>query len=205
MGKDGPPEGGPSFYDAKEDFYMDTKEYTLAIIQELSEVMKRIDPEQGSCLCDTILSAKRVFVAGVGRSGMAARGFAMRLMHLGLTAYMCGETVTPGIKAGDLLLVVSGSGETSSPASMAQKAREQGADVALVTVRPDSTIGRLAKTVLQVPAPTPKAENSFQSIQPMGSLFEQSCGLILDGLVMVLMERLGENGDEMFARHANLE
>lgn len=184
---------------------MDTKEYTLAIIQELSEVMERIDPEQGSCLCDTILSAKRVFVAGVGRSGMAARGFAMRLMHLGLTAYMCGETTTPGIKAGDLLLVVSGSGETSSPAGMARKAREQGADVALVTVRPDSTIGRLAKTILQVPAPTPKAENSFRSIQPMGSLFEQSCGLILDGLVMVLMERLGENGDEMFARHANLE
>lgn len=184
---------------------MDTREYTLAILEELSQVARGIDPRQGEQLCDAILKANRIFVAGVGRSGMAARGFAMRLMHLGLTSYMCGETTTPGIKAGDLLLVVSGSGETGSPANMASKAREVGAQVALVTVRPQSTIGAMAATVLQVPAPTPKAENSFQSIQPMGSLFEQSCGLILDGLVLLLMQRLGEGEASMFARHANLE
>ncbi|MEA4933073.1 MAG: 6-phospho-3-hexuloisomerase [Lawsonibacter sp.] len=184
---------------------MDTKEYGLAITKELAAVMELVDSLEGERLCEAILSARRIFIAGVGRSGMAARGFAMRLMHLGLTTYVCGEVVTPSAGGGDLLLVVSGSGETGGLPIMAQKAKDMGASVALVTVRPDSTIGLLADAILRVPAPTPKAENSFRSIQPMGSLFEQSCYLILDALVMELMERLGTTEKAMFARHANLE
>ena len=184
---------------------MDTKEYSLAITKELAAVMELVDPQEGEHLCKAILSAGRIFVAGVGRSGMASRGFAMRLMHMGLTVYVCGEIVTPSAQAGDLLLVVSGSGETGGLPMIAKKAKELGASVALVTVRPDSTIGRLADVILQVPAPTPKAENSFRAIQPMGSLFEQSCYLILDALVLELMDRLGATEQAMFARHANLE
>ena len=184
---------------------MDTRLRARAIVGELTAVMEQVDPREGEALCAAILSARRVFVAGAGRSGMAARGFAMRLMHLGRTAYVCGETTTPGIGAGDLLVVVSGSGETASLAAAARKARAQGAALALVTVRPESTVGGLAEHILRVPAPTPKADSAFRSIQPMGSLFEQACFLLLDALVLELMDRLGETEATMFARHANLE
>jgi 6-phospho-3-hexuloisomerase len=42
-------------------------------------------------------------------------------MHLGYTVFIVGETNTPAILEGDLLLVASGSGTTSSVVSSAEK------------------------------------------------------------------------------------
>ena len=184
---------------------MNTKTAALEITSELRAVLERMPGEASEPLCAAILSARRILAAGAGRSGPAARAFAMRLMHLGLPAYVCGETATPGMGPGDLLFVVSGSGETESLAAMARKAKGLGGNLALLTVRPESAIGRLADAVTAIPAPPPKADNAFSSIQPMGSLFEQCCLVFLDGLVMELMERLSQTEDAMFARHANLE
>ena len=36
----------------------------------------------------------------------------MRMMHVGLDAYVVGETVTPSLEADDIFIVGSGSGET---------------------------------------------------------------------------------------------
>ena len=47
-----------------------------------------------------LLSAKRIYVIGAGRSGLVAKAFAMRLMHLGLHAYVVGETITPAMTKG---------------------------------------------------------------------------------------------------------
>lgn len=184
---------------------MDTVQYGARITRELSAAMERVDAEACERLCDAILAAGKIFVAGAGRSGLAAKAFAMRLMHLGFTVFVCGETVTPNITGKDLLLIVSGSGETGSLAGMAEKARKLGASVALMTTRPESAAGRSAGVILTVPAPTPKADNAFVSIQPMGSLFEQSCLILLDAMVIRLMERKKMDEDAMYARHANLE
>ncbi|MEM2817946.1 MAG: SIS domain-containing protein, partial [Archaeoglobaceae archaeon] len=51
-----------------------------------------------------IEEAERIFVVGIGRSGLVAKAFAMRLMHLGYKAFVIGETTTPRIEAGDLLV-----------------------------------------------------------------------------------------------------
>jgi len=78
----------------------------------------------------------------------------------------------------------------------------------LLTIVPRSPIGTIADVVVQVPAPSPKAEdaaNAVGSIQPMGSLFEQSLFLLGDCLILALMQRNQQNSDEMFTRHANLE
>ena len=45
---------------------------------------------------------KKIVVAGPGRMGYAARGFAMRLGHMGFEAWMLGDTTVPQIKSGDL-------------------------------------------------------------------------------------------------------
>ena len=185
---------------------MDTSAYTAAILAELSRTLAEVPPEQGEELAEMILRAKRIFAAGAGRSGLAARAFAMRLMHMGLSAYVCGETATPSLQAGDLFLAVSGSGNTATLLCMAEKAKKLGAQLATVTTRPDGAIGRLADLTIRIPAPTrDRPEKDFTSIQPMGSLFEQSCQLFLDAVVLRLMEKQGSSADEMSGRHANLE
>ena len=45
---------------------------------------------------------------GAGRSALALKMVAMRLRHLGLDAYVAGETISPALGEGDLLLVASG-------------------------------------------------------------------------------------------------
>ncbi len=131
----------------------------------------------------------------------------MRLMHLGFAAFVVGETTTPAVTADDLLLIGSGSGETASLVAIAEKAKAVGARVGLVTIVPDSRVGRLADALVRIQAPTPKAERRGRtaSIQPMGTLFEQTMLIFLDSVVLRLTERMGVDADAMFARHANLE
>lgn len=180
-----------------------------AIIGELEEYSKKISGEEIEAVADILAKADRIFVAGAGRTGFASRGFANRLMHLGKQTYFVGETTTPSIKPGDVLLVGSGSGSTESLVAMAKKARRIGAQVVTVTMFPDHEIGREAAASIKIPGATPKKnpedEDSAVSIQPMGTLFEQLCWLTYDSLVMALMDKLGMTAEEMFTRHANLE
>ena len=83
-----------------------------SILQELTENEKRVSQDEMEKFADAILKADRIFVAGAGRSGFVARAFANRLMHMGLTVFFVGEPTTPAIKASDLLVIGSGSGET---------------------------------------------------------------------------------------------
>jgi 6-phospho-3-hexuloisomerase len=177
------------------------------VCDELYGTLGQINSTETDKLICMVCSANRIFVAGAGRSGLFVRAFAMRLMHLGFTTYVVGEIVTPAIKEGDLLLIASGSGETGSLVSMADKAKSHGVDVALVSIFVDSTIGKIADVVVEIPAPTPKAKKASKvtSIQPMGSLFEQSMLLFFECLVMMIMNKIGKDSDAMFTLHANLE
>ena len=64
-----------------------------------------------------------------------------------------------------------------------------------------------ADVVIEISAPSPKSakEGQIKSIQPMGSLFEQSEGLFMDIAIMMLMEKNHIDSDTMFGRHANME
>ena len=151
--------------------------------------------------------AQEVFCAGAGRSGFQVKGFAMRLMHMGINSYVVGETCTPNIRENGLLVICSGSGETKSLVNHANKAKEVGAKIALITINPESTIAKLADVVVEISAPSPKSakQGDIKSIQPMGSLFEQSEGIFMDISIMMLMEKRNLDSDTMFGRHANME
>lgn len=179
------------------------------IVNEIAEYSPKVRQEDVRAFAKAIKQAKRIFVAGAGRSGFAARGFSNRLMHLGLIAYFVGEPTTPSIGQGDILVVGSGSGTTASLAVNAEKAKKAGAQVATITIFPKAKIGQLADVVVQLPGATPKRsegeEDSAVSVQPMGSLFEQLSWLTYDATIMELMTLLDETSDTMFPRHANLE
>ncbi|SDC92594.1 6-phospho-3-hexuloisomerase [Paenibacillus sp. UNCCL117] len=185
---------------------MQINQYTVEIVKELQLSAAQIAAEEAEKLARLLLSADRVFLAGAGRSGLMGRAFAMRLMHMGLQAYVVGETVTPGIAANDVLVIGSGSGETKSLVSMVHKAKELGAAVALVTTAPESAIGRLASASVKLPGlPKDRLDGSVTTVQPMASLFEQTLLLFYDSVILRMMELKGLSSDMMYARHANLE
>jgi len=186
---------------------MNINEYSMSIVDELKQVMSQLDPVNCEKFVDIILSSGRVFVAGAGRSGFMVKSFAMRLMHMGFESYVVGETTTPNIESGNLLVIASGSGETGSLVSIAQKAKQFNALLALVSIFPESSIGRLADIKMKINAPTPKVKTGtgVKSIQPMGSLFEQSLLIFFDTIILGLMDKQGKNTDTMFGKHANLE
>ena len=181
--------------------------YLKEILRELEQNACLVRDEELNAAADVILKAERIFVAGAGRSGFAARAFSNRLMHLGRTVYFVGEPTTPAICGGDLLVIGSGSGETASLAAMAGKAKARGAGLAVVTIHPDSTIGQLADCLICLPGSTPKSdqEDTCSSVQIMADLFEQLSWLVYDVLIRYLMDRTGVTEEEMFERHANLE
>lgn len=177
------------------------------VLAELTAVLLQIDAQAVERLLQQILSAERIFVAGVGRSGLIISCFAMRLMHLGLTVHVVGHVTTPAISARDLLLIGSASGATQSLLVHATSARQAGARLAVVTAMAGSALVEMADIVLMIPAPTPKADpaQTELSVQPMASLFEQVLLITLDSICMLLMERLDLDESDMFLRHANLE
>lgn len=176
------------------------------ISKELSRSVDLISEEQVEQLADRILRSKKVFVAGAGRSGLMMRAFAMRLMQMGTEAYVVGETVTPNMEASDTLIIGSGSGETRSLVPVAEKAKSLGGSVAVVTIFPESTMGKLAELAVKLPG-APKDQSSYtaQTIQPMGALFEQTLLVFCDAVILKIMEKQGLSSGTMFGRHANLE
>ena len=181
-----------------------------SILDELRRTLNRISCDEVEALVREVTGAQRIFVAGAGRSGLVMGSFAMRLAQLGRPAHVVGETTSPPIQPGDLLLIGSGSGVTDRLVHYAEKAAEAGARVAAATAVPDAPAARLADVVVVIPAPTPKSSEAtggkeHRSHQPMGTLFEQSLGVMLDACVLLLMARLDETGRSMFDRHANLE
>lgn len=183
-------------------------DFKVLTAQLLEELKTSFDSIQGvERLPHEIIQAKRIFIAGKGRSGLQMRAFAMRLMHLGFPVHVVDEVTTPAIQADDLLLIGSGSGRTASLVQYAEKAKVLHARLALVTIQSDSPIARLADCLVTIQAATPKIEQSapIHSIQPMGSLFEQTLGLMLDLMIVQLMAERNLSSEQMFTRHANLE
>lgn len=186
---------------------MESTSYVHEIVGELYRTLSHIATRDAERLVEKVIMSKKIMVAGAGRSGLAMKAFAMRLAHLGFDAYVVGETVTPNFEPADLLLIGSGSGETGSLLSVAGKAAAIGGCVALLTIFPQSSIGQLADITLRIPAPSPKVSGGeeWTSIQPMGSLFEQSLFIFLDIIVLKLMEQMANDSSTIFKRHANLE
>ena len=100
----------------------------------------------------------------MGRSGFMMRGFAMRLMHMGYTTYVVGETTTPAILEGDLLVLGSGSGKTSSLVAMANKAKEMGAKIALISSNDKEGIAEVADCIVKVETQAKDKSDSGKSI-----------------------------------------
>jgi 6-phospho-3-hexuloisomerase len=178
------------------------------ILVEVAACVHQVSAESLTQAGALIESASRIFVAGAGRSGLCMRALGMRLTHIGKTVYVVGETTTPAIAPADLLIIGSGSGRTASLLAIAAQARRQGAIIQLFTTDAASPLAAQADYRVVIPAPaykTTEQERGRISIQPLGTLFEQSLFILCDCLILDLMQRSGVSAAQMFERHANLE
>jgi len=164
----------------------------------LKNILDRLPEDTVSRAAACINRHRRIFVYAAGRSGLMLKAFAMRLAQMGRTVYVVGETVTPALEPGDLLILASASGKTQSVCRYAQKAKEIGADLFIITATADSPLTQIAPADILISAPN---KNSAASGQIMGSLFEQSLLLLCDNIT----ENLGADPAQMRLRHANLE
>jgi 6-phospho-3-hexuloisomerase len=178
------------------------------IIGEVAVCVRQVNP---ACLDQAgklIASSPRIFVAGAGRSGLCMRAFAVRLMHLGKMVHVVGEITTPNISTNDLLILGSGSGRTDGLLTIAHQAKREGAQILLFTTDGSSPLAEQADLRVIIPAPSLKSTEGSSgplSVQPMGTLFEQSLLIVCDRLVLGLMQQTGVSSTQMSRRHANLE
>lgn len=172
------------------------------IESEIKDTLKKISPNYTRKLIKLLLKSKSknnsIFVTGEGRSGLIGRAFAMRLMHLGFKSHFIGESTTPSIQRKDVLIAVSGSGKNNVVLERVMQARKRGAIVITITTNNHSEIVRNSKFIIEIPA------FSDSKMEPLGSLFEQSALLYLDGLVVSLMASLEKSPPELRKFQANL-
>ena len=187
----------------------------------VTKTASTLDKAQIAAFYTELFAAKRIYVTGAGRSGLVAKAFALRLMHLGYEAYVVGETITPAFHEGDTLVIFSGSGETQSIVSICGTAKDLKGRVLLITAKPDSPTGSMADLIVNLGDPTNTYrhdKNSFEVRQltgkyrsitspfaPFGTMFETLALVFSDAVISSLMEAKKDEITKMQGRLSNVE
>jgi len=193
------------------------QEMMLLMASKIRAIANKISDDDVEKFMAEILGAKRVYVIGAGRSGLVAKSFAMRLMHLGLHAYVVGETITPALNRGDLIVIFSGSGRTKTVADIAETAKDIGAHICLITSNADSRIGKIADCNVIIEHHRDEVEDDavefeirqmmgeHKSFAPLGTLFETASMIFGDAVISRLMEITKTDESALKNRHTNIE
>ena len=177
-----------------------------AALADLGGVMARLPDDAADDLIEAILAARRICLYGAGREGLALRGFAMRLFHMGLDAHVVADMTTPPVGPGDLLIVTAGQGWLPTAETFMKIAKDAGAQSAIITAQPGGRAAKKADVRLVIPAQTLANDRGGKvSVLPMGSLFEIAEAIVFELVILKLRDRTGESADTMRARHTNLE
>ncbi len=186
--------------------------YYSFILGKVREVTEKISEEEFNSFIELLIRVPRIYLIGAGRSGLVAKAFGMRLVHLRRKVFIVGETITPAMRKGDALVAVSGSGKTTWVVETARVSRSLGGKVAAVTWDRESELARLADVVVNIKSEAvPREVKGYTTrelmgipLPPLGSLFEISTLIFFEACVLELMNRLGIEEEEMRKIHANL-
>ncbi len=191
--------------------YKNGKEFAIremieAILKENRSLVQSLSDKAGKDFIQEILNAGSIFFSAQGRAGFVLRCFCMRLMHLGFNVYFCGETITPAITREDLLIVLSGSGETPSTLESVKSAKKYRAKTYGILGNMESKIASLVDISIHIPGTTKLCrEGEPHSLQMAGSLFEQSAFLFLEAIVLEIYQKIKKDVGSVSSRHAVIE
>jgi len=160
-------------------------EHALEICREAGAI---VDSQEASEFYEFVtnrLEARNLcFFAGLGSSLEVARMTAVRVGHvkraLGDFVFVSGETNTPAARPGDLLIVISHSGELEIVASWCKAFKKTGGVIAAVVGNPDSTVASMADSVLTIPG---------QKERGRPNRFYMEAAFALSPLPILLVER----------------
>ena len=169
------------------------------ILKQVQEALDKVDQGKVAEFVDLILSSKKIFVYGVGRSGLVGQSFAVRLVQLGMDVHFVGDMATPIVEKGDLVILISNTGETMSVVQTANIVGRIGAKIISVTSSVHSKLGSASDVVLEI---TQDKDEQRKRLAPLGTIFEVATSVLLDSLVPVLMLRLGQTESSLRKRHA---
>jgi 6-phospho-3-hexuloisomerase len=169
------------------------------IATQVTEAIDRLQPAAVAAAVSLLARAPATFVYGAGRSGIIGRAFAMRLVQIGLTAYVIGESVTPIVRRGDAVFILSGRGESQSSIQTANIVRREGAELVVLTGRASSKLAHIATALLTLDFPE---DPDRPRMAPLGTLFESASLRLTDAIIAELMHARGESEDSMRRRHA---
>ena len=199
---------------ALDELYEYIKATMKTIAASVETEADNLHPSEVTALINAILTAhrenKRIFLTGAGRSGLVASAFAMRLMHLDFTVYVIGEIVTPAVESDDLVIALSGSGETSPIVEMSTIIKEKGTKLAVVTSNKDSRLGSLADITVRISGRPNIDSVSFLerqltgisiSFAPLGTIFEINVMILMDSVIAGLMLATGKSEADMKQKH----
>jgi len=173
------------------------------IQRKVKDILETVSQEDIDKVRNLFFISNRIFVYGAGRSGLVAKAFAIRLVHLGFQTFVIGETITAPVQKGDLVVIISGSGETIPAVMTAEIANNLEAYVVSITAKKKSEIAKFANVTLFISAACNEEER--KRFAPLGTLFEASVWILLDGLIAYLLDSKNETEEVMRSRHATLE
>ena len=188
----------------------------LQILDECYEnakgILEAVEEKNVENIVSTILKAKKIYVLGIGHSGMFGKIFAMKLNHVGLRAYTVFDEINPPFEKDDLFIAISQSGETSTIISLAQKAKKLGGKVIGITSVSESTLGRVSDLLLKLDK---YAEGvNFSALSAIGDTKNQNLLGLLFGIniytffysiIIMIANEKGETPNSINSRHANLQ
>lgn len=199
------------------------QELMRMIASAAGSIADTVSDREGEQFMQALITSPRVYVAGAGRSGLIAKAFAMRLMHLGMESYVVGETITPAMEKGDLLVTFSGSGETHSITDICRTAKAIGGRLALITSRSESSMAKTADmTVVLNSRPYDdeglpsdfairqitgehRSGAAYNPKAPTGSLFETAAMIFSDAVILELMDLRHTATDEVEDNYSNIQ
>jgi 6-phospho-3-hexuloisomerase len=193
------------------------QEMMRLMASKIRAIANTISDEDAERFIQEMLRAKRIYVIGAGRSGLVAKAFAMRLMHLGLKAYVVGETITPALNKGDVMVIFSGSGRTKTVADLAETAKEIGGRICLITSNGESRIGKISDCLVIIEHHRDDVEDDaaefeirqmmgeHKSFAPLGTLFETASMIFADAVISRMMEITMTDENALKNRHTNIE
>ncbi|GBC75470.1 3-hexulose-6-phosphate isomerase [archaeon HR06] len=198
---------------------LEVKNVAFGFLTMITQTISQVSDEEITMAIKMIKEHhdSKILLIGMGRSGLVARAFALRLLHLGFKVYVLGDTLVPSIEQKDLVIAISGSGTTRLILATVEAAKHIGAKILVFTSFPDSPLGKLADCIVKVKGRIIGEDESgrdyfarqvlglHEPLAPLGTLFEDSCMILLDAFISILMKELNITEEEMGKRHANIE
>lgn len=166
----------------------------------IKTISKKLDTKNVNKLINEIINTKRIFLMGAGRSGLEARAFAMRLMHLGFDVHVVGDATAPVPTNEDLVIIISGSGKTQSVVDIGTIIKGKGSKMAIITANKDYSL--ILDMAIIIPVTIEDIDKDLREcFLPMGTLFEAVSHIFLDAIISELKYRTGTTETKMKDRH----